>query len=106
MKQLAKTEPRIAKGRELSGLSIAQAAKLLGLSETRLTYFEQKKTKPSLAVLKDMANVYGVSLPWLTGAPPVISKSTHKLLRDSELTADDIDKVEQILGSMRTIEEK
>ncbi len=106
MKQTAKTEPRIAKGRELSGLSISQAAKLLGLSETRLAYFEQRKTKPSPAVLKDMANVYGVSLPWLTGSPPVVSKSTRKLFRDSEVSASDRDKIELVLGSMRTIEEK
>ena len=106
MNPSAKTDSRIVKGRELSGLSIAQAAKLLGLSETRLAYFEQKKTKLSPAVLKDMANVYGVSLSWITGAPPVIEESTRKLLRDSELMPSDRDKIELVLGSMRTIEEK
>ena len=106
MNQSAKTDSRIVKGRELSGLSIAQAAKLLGLSETRLAYFEQRKTKPSPAVLKDMANVYGVSLPWLTGSPPVISKATRTVLKDPKLASSDRSKIKQVLDSMRTIEEK
>lgn len=105
-KRKSATIPRFAKGRELSGLSAAQAAKLLDITEARLGSFERGKSKPSPIMLRDMANVYGVSLPWLTGHPPVISKQTAKLLKDENISSSDRDTIEQVLGSLPTIEEK
>lgn len=105
-KQKSPTIPRFAKGRELSGLSAAQAAKLLDITEARLGSFERGKSKPAPMMLRDMANVYGVSLPWLEGSPPVSSKQTAELLKYSDLSFSDRDKIEEVIGSLPMIEEK
>lgn len=61
-------EPRYRRARELAGLSLGQAAKLLGITRDSLVIIEAcpRAQSPTVNVAA-MADVYGVNVEWLTG---------------------------------------
>jgi transcriptional regulator with XRE-family HTH domain len=92
--------PRLRRGRELSGLSGVQAAKLLGIRSQKIGQYEVGEVVPAAKMLKDMANVYGCSRAWLEGQDVAVSDSTKQLLRDDRISFSDRDAIEEILSSM------
>lgn len=72
---------RIARAREMAGLSRAQAARLLGWL---CLYEEDGEPDPNESQLAALADLYGVSIAWLRGQPVELSESTRDLLRSVE----------------------
>jgi transcriptional regulator with XRE-family HTH domain len=93
---------RLKKGRELSGLSVAQASKLLGLRVIDLLEYEVGVATPTPARLKEMANVYGCSRSWLEGTDTPVSDDTKQLLRDDRISFSERDTLTEILSSMES----
>ena len=58
---------RLRQAREASGLSQAQAAKLLGMHRPSLSNIESAERKVSAGELKEFARIYKVSTEWLLG---------------------------------------
>lgn len=88
---------RYRRGRELAGLSIAQAARLLEISATRLAEMEAAR---DASLAQRMSDVYGASVAWLRGAEPNVPPTVLELLRDDRLAFCDRDALLELLGSM------
>lgn len=92
---------RLRRGREICGLSIAQAAKLLGWSQGPLHAMEIGATKPTDTDLGQLAKLYQTSPEWLLGAEPVLPDQLHQMLRDAAddgVSAHDRDIVLEVSG--------
>lgn len=63
--------PRLRRVREHRGLTLAKAAEQTGISTSTLSRLETGQRKPSLELLLPLAQLYGVPLDDLVGAPEV-----------------------------------
>jgi transcriptional regulator with XRE-family HTH domain len=97
--------PRYRRARELSGLSIGQAADRMGWTSGARTLrrIEEGKQKPISEVERRMADVYGCSLEWLRGAHVELSSDVKALLDHvGEMSFADRDALEEALKSIGT----
>lgn len=99
------TTPRYRRARELAGLSIAQAARMIGTGACELANMEIHATDPILRATADiehrMADLYGCSLAWLRGEPVELSTSVRELLSHADkLSFADRDALDELLRSM------
>jgi transcriptional regulator with XRE-family HTH domain len=79
---------RIRKTREGAGLSLAQAAKLLGWAHGPLYAFETGAAQPTDEDMRVMAALYHCSVAWLRGETGEMSAENQALLRTVEHTGD------------------
>lgn len=79
---------RLRSTREGAGLSLAQAAKLLGWAQGPLHAFEVGETPPTEEDLRTLAALYRCSVAWLRGETAELSAANEALLRDVEHTGD------------------
>lgn len=63
--------PRLRRVRDRRGLTLAKAAEQTGISTSTLSRLETGQRKPSLELLLPLAQLYGVPLDDLVGAPEV-----------------------------------
>lgn len=98
------TAPRYRRARELAGLTLAQAARLLGTGACDLSNMEINAADPILRATPEMerlmVDVYGCSLAWLQGAEPEVPESTREMLRDADLNPTERDDLLELLGSI------
>jgi NTP pyrophosphatase (non-canonical NTP hydrolase) len=80
-----KPRTRIRRGREIAGLTIGQASRLLA--------FEA------------MAKLYRTSVAWLLGDEPKVPEHAHAMLRNADISAHDRDTLIETLGMWFTPEE-
>lgn len=96
--------PRYQRARELAGLSLAQAARLLGTGACDLSNMEIHADDPIFRPTADlerrMVDVYGCSLAWLQGADPVVPEDTRKMLRDADINPTERDDLLELIGSI------
>lgn len=81
------TAIRFRRAREIAGLSIGQAARLLDVSRDWLDSAEHGWTPPG-EHLRAMADLYQTTTSWLLGDEPQISGANLALLRDVEHDTD------------------
>lgn len=79
---------RLKSTREGAGLSLAQAAKLLGWAQGPLRAFEVGETQPTDEDLRALAALYRCSVAWLRGETAELSAANEALLRDVEHAGD------------------
>lgn len=80
---------RLTRARELAGLSLAQAAKLLGWARGPLYAMEiGEGVPPTEDELRKLAELYGVSLAWLRGEDVELPAATRAVLRQVEHPGD------------------
>ena len=58
---------RLKKSREEKGYNQKQFAEKLGITATRLNYWEKDKREPDVALIKEIANALDISSDWLIG---------------------------------------
>ncbi len=92
-------ENRCRLARERAGLSVGQAAKLLGMERDELLQIEDPATSNFPA--EQLADVYGVNVEWLEGRIPQYDYLTVDRIRGSEiLTGHDRDTIAEFAASM------
>lgn len=72
---------RLKKSREEKGYNQKQFAEKLGITATRLNYWEKDKREPDVALIKEIAKTLNISSDWLIGND---IKSTELVLSDFE----------------------
>lgn len=91
--------------REHAGLSQGQVAKLLNLHRPTISEIEAGRRKVLAEELKKFAEVYEVSIAWLTGADDhddEIDERVRLAARDlTKLKTEDLDKVLRLLSTIR-----
>lgn len=92
--------PRYKRGRELAGLSLGQASRMLGIDRTRLTDIEALRIVPEVQEVAAMADAYHTSEAWLDGAAVQVPESVTKILRDSDVSYGDRDTVLEFAGML------
>ena len=93
---------RLRQAREDSGLSQAQAAKLLGLHRPAISDIEAESRKVSAGELKNFASLYHVSTAWLLGEPVQANEQLKMAARNLEsLKAKDLETVMRVIDSFR-----
>ena len=94
---------RYRRAREMAGLSITQAARLLGLRVIDVIDMESAHPSGLCAWLSPdkVAEIYGVSAAWLEGAEPNLPPVARELLRQMESTSDRA-KVTELLEALYT----
>jgi DNA-binding XRE family transcriptional regulator len=70
--------------REQAGLSVGQAAKLLGLTKAVITACEDPEAIVHWIISDAMAYYYGCSVEWLCGDGPDMDYETVKAMKGSE----------------------
>lgn len=101
---------RLKLGREQAGLSVGQAAVLLGVSSRLLRAVEGTEPSHSQADLaavltfrfdkaEEAADLYGVSLAWLQGAEPYVPPDVESVLARSSLPEAGKAAVRSLVGS-------
>lgn len=79
---------RLTRAREMAGLSLAQANRLLGWKGTDTLADMEAGDVPGDATAARLADLYGVSLAWLRGEDIELPESTRQVLREVEHTGD------------------
>jgi transcriptional regulator with XRE-family HTH domain len=74
--------------REVCGLSMKQASRLLGVEVGFVLSWETLAVKPTEEQLRAMAKVYGCSVAWLQGETAELSAESNALLNTIEHTSD------------------
>lgn len=87
------SENRLLRGRELAGLSLPQAAKLLGWAQGPLFSMENGLCEPTEGDYRAVASVYGASIEWLRGDHVEPQADLVKALRDKGVEGSDRDTV-------------
>lgn len=91
---------RLRRARELAGLSIGQAAKLLGWSQGPLVLMEKGHGHPpDPGELGRLASLYGVSVEWLRGDEVQLSDDHRMLVGEIEHDGDRA-RVAELLASL------
>lgn len=97
---------RLRQAREASGLSQGQVAKFLNLHRPTVTEIEAGRRRVSGEELKKMANLYKVSIDWITASSDKSNPSEEKILlaaRElSKMKDDDLDNLLSLLKMLRT----
>lgn len=94
---------RLRQARDQAGLSQAQVAKELGLHRPAVSEIEAGRRRVSAEELSQLAELYGVSLSWLTQSgtdttDPAVELAARGL---AKLKKEDLDRVLELLRSLR-----
>src|SRR6185437_2927283 len=97
---------RVREARRLSGLSQGQVAKLMGMHRPSVTEMESGNRRVSADELAKLAELYEVSITYLSGASPdTLAQDDPKLelaARElSKLTPDNLDRLLRALAVFR-----
>jgi transcriptional regulator with XRE-family HTH domain len=93
---------KLRRGREASGLSQAQAAKLMNLHRPTVTEIENEARKVSAGELKQFAEIYHVSIDWLMGETSSVNDKIKLAARKLHgLKESDLETVMRIIDSFR-----
>lgn len=82
------TPSRLTRARNMAGLSIAQATRLLSCASSWIPQLERGLTAPDDADLAALAELYGVTVAWLRGAEVELPAATREALRQVEHDGD------------------
>lgn len=86
---------RLKHFREMEGLSQKDAAEKIGVKGYQLANYENNRSEPNIATLKNMSKVYNVSIDGLVGN---MSKKPRKLSEDKYVDMDElIDNLNEIV---------
>lgn len=93
---------RYARARELAGLSLGQAARILGSTRDDLAIVERDQ-RPIGALTNDrLADVYGCSIEWITGQVPHVDLAAiDHIPGGRDLPYRDREALAELLGSLR-----
>lgn len=96
-------ENRIRRAREMAGLSVAQAAKLIGVSRGMVDHIERMNAgEITRAYARRFAELYDVSLEWMLGEVPRLDLEAVRHLRGAEkieMRGRDRDDIAELLAS-------
>lgn len=98
--------PRYKRAREMAGLTLGQATRLLSWhhEDTLLERIESGQQRPSDELHIRLAKLYAVTPAWLRGAEPVVPASMRRLLEKSRLGKLEVDELIELLGAIYTPE--
>jgi len=96
---------RLRSAREAAGLTQGQAAKLLGLHRPTVSEIEAGRRKVSAEELVQFADIYGVSVSWLTGEGDLEEGPRESRIRLAarELASLRDEDLEKLIGAIRTL---
>ena len=98
---------RLKNAREAAGLTQEQVAKMLGVPRPAISDMESESRKVSAGELKQLAEIYKVSVEWLTGEPVQENEKIKMAARKlSALRDEDIETVMRIVDSFRRQRER
>lgn len=94
---------RLRAAREQAGLSQGQAAKLLGVQRPTVSEIEAGRRRVPAEELARLAEIYGVSVSWLTTEQPEVPDPAVELAARelAKLKKEDLDVVLQLLRTLR-----
>ncbi len=97
---------RLCLAREQAGLTQGQVAKMLGLHRPSVSEMEAGRRKVSAGELTKLAEIYGVSLSWLTGQggkdSSVRQAKIELAAREmAKLRQEDVDRLLKLLATLR-----
>lgn len=94
---------RLRAAREQAGLSQGQVAKILGLQRPSVSEIEAGRRKVSAEELTRLADVYNVSISWLTNEEAAIEDPAVELAARelAKLNGDDLTRVLRLLRTLR-----
>lgn len=91
---------RIKELRKSKGLTQAELAKKVGISEQAVSFYENDRRKPKIETWNRLADFFNVSVPYLQGLPEPVGKNRLKELRQKKnLTLKTLGKHVGILDS-------
>jgi transcriptional regulator with XRE-family HTH domain len=100
---------RLKAAREQAGLTQAQVAKILGLHRPSVSEIEAGRRRVSAEELVQLGETYGVSVSWLTDTEGTDAAQARLELAARELSKlkkADLDRLLQLLASLRSGEER
>lgn len=95
---------RLRMAREMAGLSQSQVAKKLGMHRPSISEMEAGRRSVTANELVDLAEMYGVTIAWLTGTDkhaagdPRVELAARELAR---LKPKDVERLLRVLATMR-----
>ncbi|MGD0585849.1 MAG: helix-turn-helix transcriptional regulator [Oryzomonas sp.] len=94
---------RLRAAREQAGLSQGQVAKIMNLQRPTITEIEAGRRKVSAEELPRLADIYNVSVSWLTNNEPDVPDPAVELAARelSKLKKEDFDAVLNLLRTLR-----
>lgn len=96
---------RLRTAREAAGLSQGQAAKLLDMHRPTITEIEAGRRKVSGEELVRFAELYGITVEWLTGGKESADPTEDKILlaarQLSKMKDKDLDRLLSVLQMLR-----
>ena len=94
---------RVRAARIQAGLSQGQVARILGVQRPTISEIEAGRRKVAAEELTRFADVYGVSLSWLTTNEPEVSDPEVELAARelAKLKKEDLDTVMRLLRTLR-----
>jgi transcriptional regulator with XRE-family HTH domain len=94
---------RLRAAREQAGLSQGQVAKLLGLQRPSMSEIEAGRRRVSAEELTRLADIYNVSISWLTQEKPEVADPAIELAARelAKLKGEDLDRVLRFLRTLR-----
>jgi len=99
---------RLRLAREQAGLSQGQVARMLGLHRPTVSEMEAGRRKVTAAEIVRLADIYGVTVAWLTNTEDVDAQRARIELaarRLAHLKPEDLDRVLDLLAALRAEEE-
>ena len=75
---------RIKELRKSKGLTQAELAKKVGVSEQAVSFYENDRRKPKIETWNMLADFFNVSIPYLQGLPEPVGKNRLKELRQKK----------------------
>ncbi len=94
---------RLRAAREQAGLSQGQVAQLMKLHRPTISEIEAGRRRVSAEELSRFAEIYDVSVSWLTNEEPEVADPAVELAARelSKLKQEDLDRVLQLLRTLR-----
>lgn len=93
---------RLRSAREMAGLTQAQVAKMMNLHRPSISEMEAGRRKVSSEELSIIAEIYGVSIAWLTSTEDKIDPRIELAARElSNLKPEDLERVLRLLSALR-----
>jgi transcriptional regulator with XRE-family HTH domain len=98
---------RLRMARDLAGLSQSQVAQMMGLQRPSVSEIEAGRRKVSAEELARLAEIYDADIGWLTGVESSGDDARVELAARelSKLNPDDLDRLMELLKSLRLAEE-
>lgn len=92
---------RSRRARELSGLSLGQAARKLGMPRNQLRAVEESDDAYAVVDLSRLVELYGVNLDWMSGRSELLDYVAIKKLRGAdELPFRDRDMLAELFAAL------